>query len=100
MLRKETVVQKMFNTIKEIQSNPLFKDFYLAGGTALALQLGHRTSTDIDLFSYTHNNFFDISMYLHKNPEKYKIDIDQEGFIKTYTKSNNTRNKCFLEGFF
>jgi hypothetical protein len=25
--------------------------FYLAGGTGLALQLGHRTSIDIDLFS-------------------------------------------------
>jgi len=27
------------------------EDFYLAGGTALALQLGHRTSIDLDLFS-------------------------------------------------
>lgn len=28
-----------------------FKDFYLAGGTALALQIGHRRSVDFDLFS-------------------------------------------------
>ncbi len=28
-----------------------FKDFYLAGGTALALQIGHRVSVDFDLFS-------------------------------------------------
>lgn len=28
-------------------------DFYLAGGTALALQLGHRISTDLDWFSAT-----------------------------------------------
>ena len=28
-----------------------FKDFYLAGGTALALQIGHRVSIDFDLFS-------------------------------------------------
>lgn len=28
-----------------------FKDFYLAGGTALALQIGHRISVDFDLFS-------------------------------------------------
>lgn len=27
------------------------EDFYLAGGTALALQLGHRVSVDFDLFS-------------------------------------------------
>lgn len=29
----------------------IFKDFYLAGGTALALQIGHRISIDFDLFS-------------------------------------------------
>ncbi len=28
-----------------------FKDFYLVGGTALALQVGHRRSVDFDLFS-------------------------------------------------
>src|SRR3989344_8272600 len=28
-----------------------FEDFYLAGGTALALQIGHRISVDFDLFS-------------------------------------------------
>ncbi len=28
-----------------------FGDFYLAGGTALALQIGHRMSVDFDLFS-------------------------------------------------
>ena len=28
-----------------------FPGFYLAGGTALALQIGHRVSVDFDLFS-------------------------------------------------
>jgi hypothetical protein len=28
-----------------------FPDFYLAGGTALALHIGHRVSVDFDLFS-------------------------------------------------
>lgn len=28
-----------------------FEDFYLAGGTGLALQIGHRASVDFDLFS-------------------------------------------------
>jgi len=84
MLRQETVVPEILEIIKELQSNPLFNDFYLAGGTALTLQLGHRTSTDIDLFSYQHKNFFDISMYFHKNPEKFIINKDLEGFIRLY----------------
>ena len=33
-----------------IPSIPQFKDFYLVGGTALALQIGHRVSVDFDLF--------------------------------------------------
>jgi predicted nucleotidyltransferase component of viral defense system len=37
--------------LKEIFSLPSFKGFYLAGGTALALQLGHRVSQDLDFFS-------------------------------------------------
>ena len=32
----------------------LGKDYYLAGGTALALQLGHRTSLDFDLYNTNH----------------------------------------------
>lgn len=37
--------QKVFRLLK------YFLDFYLAGGTALAIQLGHRRSIDFDLFS-------------------------------------------------
>ena len=40
---------------KRLDILPLFKnlknDFYLAGGTALALQLGHRDSVDFDFFT-------------------------------------------------
>lgn len=35
---------KLFPALKQ------FSDFYLAGGTALALQIGHRISVDFDLF--------------------------------------------------
>lgn len=38
--------------IELLSSQPdIAEHFYLAGGTGLALQLGHRTSIDIDLFS-------------------------------------------------
>lgn len=36
-----------------LRSQEFIKDFYLAGGTALALQIGHRISTDLDWFSTT-----------------------------------------------
>jgi predicted nucleotidyltransferase component of viral defense system len=34
-----------------LSQQPFISDFYLAGGTALALQIGHRVSTDLDWFS-------------------------------------------------
>ena len=51
MLIKNAVSPEMYNLIKKLQSNTIFDNYILAGGTALALQIGHRTSTDIDLFS-------------------------------------------------
>lgn len=40
-----------FELLKSIQVNQSFTDFYLAGGTALALYLGHRKSYDLDFFT-------------------------------------------------
>jgi hypothetical protein len=53
MLHKQPSIieAKTFRLIQELQSLPELKDFYLVGGTALALQLGHRSSIDIELFS-------------------------------------------------
>jgi hypothetical protein len=52
MLHKEPfiVAPQTLKLIQELQSIPELKEFYLVGGTSLALQLGHRNSIDIDLF--------------------------------------------------
>ncbi len=43
---------------------PHIDDFYLAGGTSLALQLGHRRSLDFDLACYDQIRSFDIERKL------------------------------------
>ena len=40
-------------TLEALISLPELGEFYLAGGTALALQIGHRLSYDLDFFSST-----------------------------------------------
>ena len=40
-----------FSLIQQIQAIPELSDFNLVGGTSLALQIGHRNSIDIDLFT-------------------------------------------------
>lgn len=56
-------------------------DFYLAGGTALALQIGHRVSVDFDLFSSLElpENLFDSleRTYTHKAIEPVVSQKDQ-----------------------
>jgi predicted nucleotidyltransferase component of viral defense system len=49
MIYKETTTEKMQNIAQAIFDN-LEKEYYLAGGTALALQIGHRKSIDLDYF--------------------------------------------------
>lgn len=53
MLHKDPLIvsPQTFQLIQQLQSLRELKDFFLVGGTALALQLGHRNSIDIDLFS-------------------------------------------------
>jgi len=50
MLHFETVLDSTLDLLRELQSNPELSGMRLVGGTALALQLGHRTSVDLDLF--------------------------------------------------
>jgi hypothetical protein len=53
MLYKDPFIidPKTYRLIQDIQALPELKNFYLVGGTALALQYGHRNSIDIDLFT-------------------------------------------------
>lgn len=47
----ETVSDSLLSILRKLMSSKVFKDFRLVGGTALALQRGHRRSVDIDLFT-------------------------------------------------
>ncbi len=66
MLRKETVSTELLEGLKNLMKLPILKNHRLVGGTALALQIGHRVSIDIDLFSEKKNNYNAISIELRK----------------------------------
>ncbi len=51
MLHKETVDKSTQELLIDLQQKPYLNGFYLAGGTALALYLGHRKSIDLELFT-------------------------------------------------
>ena len=84
MLQKETVQPTTLELIKKLQHDKNLNDFFLVGGTALALQIGHRTSDDIGLFT---NQPFDsnkLTEYLEINYQMsvhYLHNKTLKGFI-------------------
>lgn len=48
-----TISPEMRDLLRGFGQTPIAREFYLAGGTALALQIGHRVSVDLDFFSAT-----------------------------------------------
>lgn len=50
-MREEVINKKTERLLSALAQSGLVNDFYLAGGTALALQYGHRKSVDLDWFS-------------------------------------------------
>lgn len=51
MLHYNTFNNVLKNSLITLMNSKEFDQFRLVGGTALSLQLGHRLSVDIDLFS-------------------------------------------------
>lgn len=52
MLSFQTVESNTLELLKQLQAFPVLKETRLVGGTALALQYGHRMSVDLDLFGH------------------------------------------------
>lgn len=50
-MHKEAISEKTKRVLEKIAGSGIGDKFYLAGGTTLALQLGHRESIDLDWFS-------------------------------------------------
>ena len=51
MLQEETIKDNTLELLKKLQREETLSTTRLVGGTALALQIGHRISVDLDLFS-------------------------------------------------
>ena len=67
MLHKEAIEQDTLELLIKLQQDDILKNFSLAGGTALALQIGHRTSDDLDLFTQQDFNTNQLLEYLESS---------------------------------
>ncbi|NOX47142.1 MAG: nucleotidyl transferase AbiEii/AbiGii toxin family protein [Chlorobi bacterium] len=64
MLQYQAVEPATLGLLRKLQLKPYLDKFYLVGGTALAMHLGHRVSVDIDLFTLEDFNPDEILTYL------------------------------------
>ena len=69
MLQYRTVYPTTLELLRKLMLLPELQDFFLVGGTALALQLGHRISIDIDLFTQKDFNTKKLFLMLNKQFE-------------------------------
>ena len=56
MLQTNGVATRTMDLLRLIAAQPCLENFFLVGGTSLALQIGHRLSYDLDFFSSAKNN--------------------------------------------
>jgi hypothetical protein len=98
-----TVDAALAAILLDLMKEPLFEPFRLVGGTALSLQLGHRKSIDIDLFTddgYDEIDFETLDQWLR---QRYKYVSDPTpgpvGFGRSYAIGSNAEEAIKLDIF-
>lgn len=76
----ETVSPDTARLIEKIKNRSWLSSYYLAGGTALALHLGHRTSIDLDFFTQSDMEEMTMVEYL-RSAGDLQLDHVGEGTI-------------------
>lgn len=103
MLYYNTVNKLLKNSLITIMNGTVFNNFRLVGGTALSLQIGHRESIDIDLFSdidYGTIDFKAIEDFLKDNFNYVDFLNIPPGMGKAYFIGENKDDTIKLDVFY
>jgi hypothetical protein len=91
-LDKSGVLPFLWESLCGMQKDPLFDSFYLVGGTALSLQIGHRISDDIDLFTKEKLDREAILDYTKRNiSNDYKIINNSAIIFQVFSENKNLK---------
>jgi hypothetical protein len=103
MIYYNTVNELLKSSLLKLMAAEEFSQFRLVGGTALSLQIGHRESIDIDLFSdveYGTLNFKEIEDFLKNNFEYVDFLDVPPAMGKAYFIGENKDNTVKLDIFY
>lgn len=81
----DIILPETLDLLFQIQKDETYKDFFLVGGTALALYLGHRLSVDLDFFTITtfDNEKIEASLLKHFD---FSTDYVAENTLKGFAR--------------
>ncbi|UQB68961.1 nucleotidyl transferase AbiEii/AbiGii toxin family protein [Epilithonimonas zeae] len=103
MLFFSTVSPELKSALEIVMNAEILKPFRLVGGTSLSLQLGHRISIDIDLFTdanYGSIDFGEIEEFLKTKFSFIKFSSELTSFGKSYFVGNSQDNAVKLDIFY
>jgi predicted nucleotidyltransferase component of viral defense system len=90
MLHLNTIDETTFALLESLSAKEYLSGFALAGGTSLALQIGHRKSIDIDFFAFENADMNEISIYLENDYADIAIRRTTKVFI--FCNINNVKS--------
>lgn len=91
---KEALVEKTLKVIEAISKMEFVKSYFLVGGTALALQLKHRLSEDLDFMCWKSNKKDRINI----NIDKIKNELAQNFTVDKVDILGNNHIEIYIDG--
>ena len=99
-----TVSNNLLKTLTQLMQMEELNPFRLVGGTALSLQLGHRVSVDIDLFTDAYYESIDFTaidnLFKKTFPFTEMLYLGNDSFGKSYYIGNNRNEAVKLDLFY
>ena len=96
MLHKETIDTATLELLKRLMGDERLQDFVLVGGTSLALQMGHRISVDLDLFTEKEFEADELREYLERN---YHLQTDYLAFATVKGEIEEVQVDCIAHAY-
>lgn len=96
MLHKETIDAATLELLKRLMGDERLQGFVLVGGTSLALQIGHRISVDLDLFTEKEFEADELREYLERN---YHLQTDYLAFATVKGEVEGVQVDCIAHAY-
>ena len=96
MLHKETIYAATLELLKRLMGDERLQGFVLVGGTSLALQIGHRISVDLDLFTEKEFEADELREYLERN---YHLQTDYLAFATVKGEIEGVQVDCIAHAY-